>query len=180
MNTSVGTTKQFAQGFTIVELAVVILVIGILATLVTFGYNGMQEQARDSTRISDMKTIGKALEIYKSRNGAYPPVSPSSSGWSNSHQHPTNYINGLHGNGQTIKNLPIDPENNSTYYYRYYVYNAGDNGCDSNLGRYYVLMAMRMESVASGTAHPDSPGFACASRNWQDEGAWAQGGFING
>ena len=176
----VGTTVQTA-GFTIVELATVILVIGILATLVTMGYAGLQERARDSTRVSDMKTLAKALDVHKSRNGSFPDRSPSASSWASSHLHPTDYISGIAGSGLSLKTLPIDPVNDSTYRYVYDVYPAESYGCDKSLGSYYVLFIPRMETVPAGSAHPDSPGFSCSGRNWATESggaAWVQGGFI--
>lgn len=166
------------------ELVVVIVVIGILAALTIGGYNGIQTRARDSTRVSDMTNIGKAMEIYKSRNGSFPQRASAATSWAQSNTYPNDYITGLHGYGQPLNTLPVDPTNTSTYYYRYYVYAAGSNYCDPNLGSYYVLMVMRMESIPSGSRHPDSPGFACSNgtngRDWGAEGAWAQGGFLNG
>lgn len=68
--------KHKQLGFTIVELLIVIVVIAILATISIVAYSGIQGRARDSGRMSDMKTIIKALEIYKINNGTYPsPVS---------------------------------------------------------------------------------------------------------
>lgn len=170
-------------GFTIVELATVILIIGILAALTISGYNGVQTRARDSTRVSDMKSIGKALEIYKSRNGAYPVRAAGATDWAYSRTFPGNYIEDLAGSGKMLSSLPNDPINEGVHYYAYYVYAAGMYGCDSNLGRYYILAIPRMESVPAGSQHPDSPGFKCPTRDWHDDwggAAWVQGGFVNG
>lgn len=73
------------RGFTIVELLIVIIVIGILATLVLIAYNNVQGQARDTKRQADALTLAKAAEAYKttSTNGSYPSInngSPTSSG----------------------------------------------------------------------------------------------------
>lgn len=67
-------SKNFkrAAGFTIVELLIVIVVIGILAAIVTVAYNGVQTRARDSQRNQDVKTIAKALEMYYLDRGHYP------------------------------------------------------------------------------------------------------------
>lgn len=56
------------QGFTIVELAVVITVMAILATVVAVSYSGFQERARDTQRTSDVDTIADALKVYYSKN----------------------------------------------------------------------------------------------------------------
>lgn len=60
------------QGFTIVELLIVIVVIAILAAITLVAYNGMQARARDSRRQNDVATIAKALELYYIDNGHYP------------------------------------------------------------------------------------------------------------
>lgn len=57
------------QGFTIVELLIVIVVIAILAAISIVAFNGIQERARDSQRKSDVATIVKALGLYQVDNG---------------------------------------------------------------------------------------------------------------
>lgn len=62
------------SGFTIVELLIVIVVIGILAAITIVAYNGIQVRARDSVRIDKVKNIAKAIELYYVDNGRYPPI----------------------------------------------------------------------------------------------------------
>lgn len=62
------------KGFTIVELLIVIVVIGILAAIVVVAYNGVQGKSRDSARIAKVKSISKAIELYYIDNGRYPPI----------------------------------------------------------------------------------------------------------
>ncbi len=62
------------QGFTIVELLIVIVVIGILALLVITTYSGIQAKARNSKRASDVKSIQTQLEAFYSQNGYYPSL----------------------------------------------------------------------------------------------------------
>lgn len=59
-------------GFTIVELVIAVVVIGILATLTTLGLSRYQQQARDEQRHSKLVTIAEALEKYYDKNGEYP------------------------------------------------------------------------------------------------------------
>lgn len=61
-----------SKGFTIVELLIVIVVIGILATLVVTTYAGIQAKARDSKRQSDVKAIQTQLEAFYATNNYYP------------------------------------------------------------------------------------------------------------
>lgn len=64
--------KNNKKGFTIVELLIVIVVIGILALLVVTTYGGIQSKARDTKRTSDIGTIQTQLEAFFSQSGYYP------------------------------------------------------------------------------------------------------------
>ncbi|HEY5442516.1 MAG TPA: prepilin-type N-terminal cleavage/methylation domain-containing protein [Candidatus Saccharimonadales bacterium] len=66
--------KKRNQGFTIVELLIVIVVIGILALLVITTYSGIQAKARNSKRQSDVKSLQTQLEAFFSQNGYYPSL----------------------------------------------------------------------------------------------------------
>ncbi len=66
--------RQQSSGFTIVELLIVVVVIGILAAIVMVAYNGIQANARDAGRIAKIQSIAKAIELYKVDNGRYPPI----------------------------------------------------------------------------------------------------------
>lgn len=62
------------RGFTIVELLIVIVVIGILAALVIVTYNGIQQKARDTERKTDIKAVQGHLEAYWADNAKYPTL----------------------------------------------------------------------------------------------------------
>lgn len=68
--------KGLEKGFTIVELLIVIVVIGILAALVLNSFSGVQSKARDTKRQTDMKAIATQLEVcYNDKcGGAYPTL----------------------------------------------------------------------------------------------------------
>jgi len=55
------------KGFTIVELVVIIVVIGILASIVGLSYNGIQNSARDTSVQSDLENIAGQLEAYRTQ-----------------------------------------------------------------------------------------------------------------
>jgi len=59
-------------GFTIVELLIVIIVIGILAALVLNTFQGVQARARDTERRTDLNSIATQLEAYYADFGHYP------------------------------------------------------------------------------------------------------------
>lgn len=65
-------------GFTIVELLIVIVVIGILAALVIVAYNGIQDRAKNSSIQSDIENFAKKIELARidAADGLY-PVAPT-------------------------------------------------------------------------------------------------------
>jgi prepilin-type N-terminal cleavage/methylation domain-containing protein len=60
------------NGFTIVELLIVIVVIGILAAITITAFNGVQQRANNTRRIGAAKDWQKLITAYTSQNGAYP------------------------------------------------------------------------------------------------------------
>ncbi len=69
------TTLQRKQhGFTIVELLIVIVVIGILAALVITTFTGIQQKARNTERTTDIKALHGQVEAYYAQNGKYPTL----------------------------------------------------------------------------------------------------------
>jgi prepilin-type N-terminal cleavage/methylation domain-containing protein len=60
------------KGFTIVELLIVIVVIGILAAITIVAYNGVQTRARAAQAQSDANGVGKLLAISNVNNGSFP------------------------------------------------------------------------------------------------------------
>jgi len=66
--------KRNNRGFTIVELLIVIVVIGILAALVITTYTGIQKKARDTERKTDVNALHGQVEAYQAQNGKYPTL----------------------------------------------------------------------------------------------------------
>lgn len=66
--------KTKSQGFTIIELLIVIIVIGILATLVITTFSGIQRNARNRTREADINALHSQLEYFYGQNGYYPAM----------------------------------------------------------------------------------------------------------
>jgi prepilin-type N-terminal cleavage/methylation domain-containing protein len=61
-----------SRGFTIVELLIVIVVIGILAAIVIVAYNGVQAKAKNTTIENTVGAYKNLLITYKSLNNGYP------------------------------------------------------------------------------------------------------------
>ena len=62
------------KGFTLIELLVVIAIIGLLSTLAVVSLSSARTKARDARRMSDLKQISTALELYGAQDttGQYP------------------------------------------------------------------------------------------------------------
>ena len=173
------------QGFTIVELLIVIVVVAVLAAVSVSAFSGTQQRARDAQRTQDMQAIVKALELYKIHTGSYPTTSTGSNtttGWEVSSKSPNLFLSALKTSGVLSSAVPVDPTNTvDGFEYRYYRYLAGSNGCPASRGAYYVLMAKKVETTA--TQLSTSPGFKCGTptvRDWSTEGGWVTGAFTNG
>jgi prepilin-type N-terminal cleavage/methylation domain-containing protein len=64
--------KKNKKGFTLIELLVVIAIIGILSTLSVLALSSARARARDAKRISDIRQIQTALEMYYNIHEDYP------------------------------------------------------------------------------------------------------------
>ena len=60
------------QGFTLIEVMVVLVILGILATLVVPRIMGRPDEARVIAAKQDINSIGQALKLYRLDNHAYP------------------------------------------------------------------------------------------------------------
>jgi general secretion pathway protein G len=68
----IGNKEVRSKGFTLIELMIVIVIIGILATLLIPKIMERPEEARRIKAKADIKTIESALKLYKIDSGAYP------------------------------------------------------------------------------------------------------------
>ena len=64
--------RNRSAGFTIIDLLIVIVVIGILAGLVLNAFGNIQERARDTERQNDINSMHTALELFYTDEGGYP------------------------------------------------------------------------------------------------------------
>ncbi len=138
---------KFKNGFTLVELMVTVSIIAILSAIIYASFDQARAQARDKARMSSLKEVQLALEVYKAQNGSYPVAGcsaadfagpgPGTSGFTQC----TNYIVGLVPD--FIDKLPTDPrfenDSNRGFYYQ----------SDGNSYKFMSYDAVETQTVAA-------------------------------
>jgi len=74
INKNISKTKN-KKAFTLMELMVVIIILGLLAAFVLPALTGKGEEAKRKIVCIQMKSVGQALKMYKIDNSAYPSTS---------------------------------------------------------------------------------------------------------
>ncbi|TFH92931.1 type II secretion system major pseudopilin GspG [Vibrio ouci] len=108
------------SGFTLLEVMVVVVILGILASFVVPNLLGNKEKADQQKAITDIVALENALDMYKLDNSVYPSTDQGLDALVNkpSSPEPRNYRDGGY-----IKRLPNDPWGNDYQYL-----SPGDNG----------------------------------------------------
>lgn len=127
------------RGFTLIELLVVIAIIGILSSVVLASLNSARQKGRDARRVSDIKQLQLALELYYDANGTYPTALDTA------HLVTTGYISVI----------PTDPSTVAAYSYA----GLGGTTCTG----YHLAATLEVSSNSALTTDADAAaGTACA------------------
>jgi len=117
------------KGFTLLEMMVVIMIIGLLASLIVPNILGNKDKADQKKAVADITALENALEMYRIDNGNFPSTSE---GLEVLLQEPSNLKKQeTYRAGGYIKRLPKDPWHHS-YNYRF----PGENGEEVDIFTY--------------------------------------------
>ena len=126
MNNVCRTKHQRMKGFTLIEIIVVVVIIGLLAAVIAPNIFGQVEKARLNRALSDLRALESSLNLYRLDNFNYPTTeqglqalvskptgSPEAKNWKK---------------GGYIPRMPLDPWGNE-YQYAY----PGTSGSEFDL-----------------------------------------------
>ena len=148
-------SRSQSHGFTLIELLVVIAIIGILSSVVLASLNSARKKGRDARRVSDVKQIQLALELYYDANQSFPTATE---------MYPSSATSTLVTN-KYISVMPVDPVALTNYPYSA-LDDDGTTACITAPCPGYVLGAT-IEGGASSVPTGDvdtnftSPGIDC-------------------
>ena len=98
--------RREEDGFTLVELMVVIVIIGLLATVVIINVLPSQDKAMVTKAKADISTLSQAMEMYRLDNLSYPG---GGEGLQALVSQPATAQAGRYRPGGYVKSLPNDP-----------------------------------------------------------------------
>ena len=104
------------KGFTLIELLIVIAIIGLLSTIITVAMGNARLKARDSKRMSDLKQLQTALELYYNDRGFYPAGAGVQLGSGNYACLNNTGFNPSGCTGAFMATIPVDPSNQNYVY----------------------------------------------------------------
>lgn len=124
------------RGFTLIEVMVVIVIIGIMAALVVPNLAGRQEQAQVTAARNDLATYANALDLYKMDNFTYPSTEQGLAALA---EKPSGFPEAKNWKaGGYVRSLRDDPWGNPYRYLasgdRYELYSLGADGQEGGEG----------------------------------------------
>ena len=104
-----------ARGFTLIEIMVVVVILGILGALIVPNVIGRPDEARVAAARLDIQQIGNALEYYRLDNGVYPSTDQ---GLEALVSEPAGFPEPRNWNPEGyLKSVPVDPWGETYLYY---------------------------------------------------------------
>lgn len=137
------------SGMTLIEIMVVVIILGILATMVFTRVTGRTEQARRTKAVVEIRAIQNALELFRVDNGFYPSTEQG-----------IEALIEIPSTGQTALNynedgyldkVPLDPWGSPYLYISpgshgpYDLWSYGPDGEEGGEGRFADIMSWDLE-----------------------------------
>ena len=131
------------KAFTLVEMLIVVVIIGILAAALIPKLTGAQSRARDTARIADANQIATALTMYFNDKGEYPKINSSRycarlSGTNNNGAFPEDFSN-------YMPEIPKDPQVERPHY-------GSKEGSNNYCTWYYAYADLKNQWAEAGAA----------------------------
>jgi len=128
--------KLKKRGFTIIELLVVVAIIGLLAVVIVTLLSNAKAKGRDAMRVSDIRILQQALEMYQNTYEAYPNYDGDITG--------NDIVSSILKTQGIMTHIPLDPINNTAdgVPYRYH-YKSDD------VGTYLIEYYLETNSIES-------------------------------
>lgn len=73
--------NRINRGFTLIEILIVVVILGILAAIVIPQFTSAADEAKESSLRSQLQTVRGQIELYNVQQGAYPDF--NGNGWDN-------------------------------------------------------------------------------------------------
>ena len=129
------TIRRSAQGFTLIEMMLVVVIMGILMTIAVVKFSGLTEKSKITATRADITQYGTALKLYELDNGFFPTTDQ---GLAALKQKPAGAQEPLHWKEGGYLDTPLrDDQWGHPYIYKYPgernpgnydLYSAGPNG----------------------------------------------------
>lgn len=121
------------NGFTLVEVLVVVTVIGVLATIVVPQFKDVSKEAKTSTLCADLRTVRVAIELYRIQHKWNQPGSVAGVSFEQALTEKTEADGTLNPAGRCgpyVQKIPANPFNNLATVEIDGVVGGGDHGWD--------------------------------------------------
>lgn len=113
--------QNSTQGFTLVEILVVMMIIGVIASMLLVNFQDARTRSRDSVRKADLRQVKSALQLYYNDYQQFPDSNGGSIlGCGVGAGGQCSWGGAFAADGTTYMNaLPLDPLNSGDYVYEY-------------------------------------------------------------
>lgn len=145
--------KNVAKGFTLVEILIVVVILGILAAIVVPQFTNAANESRVGNIATQVATLESQLELFAARNnGSYPDL--ETDGWGTSAD-----VGTMVGDGY-LKEVPVNPFSNNSDINAWDSDGVSDSFViytDDVEGWYYDATTGNIAAAAPTSADPDAP-----------------------